>query len=344
MENGYCPITLKKKNTANKKPPKRSQSAPRRSYSSLAVRNLNSSTIRSQKVDELKKEIDQEKKMQSKPMTKNLKPAIRHRRDNKLWDDEGCIIETNKPPIQKKDENKKDKYKSKMNPKSKEIVQNKVSYESSNQSIINRIRPPSRAQSVVSLHRKPNHMDEFLDRQNRSVKTRESSVKQMKKTEKEQRNKSYMNNESKKILLSSQSSADLLAPRRSKKQEDFSFQSNTSIISSQSVKVLPNKLNRRKNIFYEMELLEAQMEKEANETFECTFTSESSLSKNSFEIANNDKDQTIQINENRSNKSVKNMKRKRKEDNKVPCHANEVPKRTRYINELLSGLRTTPCY
>ena len=97
MLNGYCPITLKKKSTINKKPPTRSKSAPRRSQSSLATRNLNSSSIRSQKVDEIRKEVQLEKKNKEAPINKNLKPAIRHRKDYQLWDAEGCInVETNK--------------------------------------------------------------------------------------------------------------------------------------------------------------------------------------------------------------------------------------------------------
>ena len=193
MLNGYCPITLRKKNSTNKKPPSRSQSAPRRSYSSLAVRNLNSSSIRSQKVDEIKKEMEYERKNPDKSINKNLKPAIRHRR---------CInIQSNKQTFTEKDESRLNKDQSKAIVKSREIPRNNRYSEATDQSAINRIRPPSRAQSVIGFRSKAKNMDEFFDRQNRSAKKRETTAKQLKKVEREQRNKSYMNDESKKILI-----------------------------------------------------------------------------------------------------------------------------------------------
>ena len=345
MLNGYCPITLRKKNSTNKKPPSRSQSAPRRSYSSLAVRNLNSSSIRSQKVDEIKKEMEYERKNPDKSINKNLKPAIRHRRDAQLWDAEWCInIQSNKKTFTEKDESRLNKDQSKAIVKSREIPRNNRYSEATDQSAINRIRPPSRAQSVIGFRSKAKNMDEFFDRQNRSAKKRETTAKQLKKVEREQRNKSYMNDESKKILINSQSSSDLLAPRKIKKHDDYSFHPDMLLTSSHSTKDSSCKYEESKKIFNEMRVLEAQMEEEAKEIAECTFTPDLSLSKSSIQRAKHNKEQIIQQNENRKKKVTQNIKNKEKEDNRKISYVKDVPKRTRYINELLSGLRTTPCY
>lgn len=338
MLNGYCPITLKKKSTINKKPPTRSKSAPRRSQSSLATRNLNSSSIRSQKVDEIRKEVQLEKKNKEAPINKNLKPAIRHRKDYQLWDAEGCInVETNKQTTLESNENNLHNLKPKM--KNKTISRNNRFNGTSEKVIIDRIRPPSRAQSVIGFRPKQtkNNLDEFLDRQNRSTKKREATAKQQKKVEREQRNRSYMNDESRKILTNSQSSSDLLAPKKVKNQEDLSFQSEMSLTSNNSVKEISFKLNDARKIYFEMSALESQLEEEAKEMAECTFTPDLSLTKDSIKKVRQENEQNIP-------KKKKTVPKKKEKENKRMPTVKDVPKRTRYINELLSGLRTTPCY
>lgn len=344
MQDGYCPVTLRKKNPSNRKPP-RSQSAPRRSYSSLAVRNLNSNSIRSQKVDEIRKEIEEEKKSQAKPAFKNLKPAIRHKRETQIWDDEGCLIDSSVPIISQNEDKRKSKNHSKMNQKSKEILHNCGMSETSEKSIINRIRPPSRAQSALSMRRKKTNMDEFFDRQVSSVRNRERSIKHQQSLEK-QKKKSYMNDESKKILSNSKCSSDLLSSRKAKKQEEYSFHPDMSLTLNRSVKISSNKANGSRKVFREIDLLESKMEEEAKEMAECTFAPDLSLTQKSNRKMVPNREQFIQFiqrNEASRKRSTQSAMNKDREENKNINLVKDVPKRTRYINELLSGLRTPPC-
>lgn len=332
------PVILRK---VHQKPRSRSQN---RGNQSISVRTLNSGLERSSKIQKIQQEVEREKKAKETPIVKYPKPAIRHRREPQIWDDEGNLVSSFISSSMLKDEIITQQKKSNMH-KMNSPNSNSI-WERAEQSPPQaQMKPPQRARSVSNSPRKKESVNGFFDRQRQSHSKREQYSRQEQEKERQQHSQSFMNDKSQTILKNLDKRIKKREIRKAhyeqainKNQRDFDSSFNSPKKEEEPVKRLPIQYANAQRMVHEINYMSQRMENEMKEMEDVTFTPDVSQTEDSIKMAKKNEAQIIERNRQTRQRIVQEILDQEMNQTKHIKYAHETPKRTKYMRELLSEL------
>lgn len=179
MDEENCPIRLKKATPQPSSPGQRSQQ-PVRNKLAFAEKSDNYDKIRSEKINEIKKQQEIEQRRKEREAAKRgayctKPPGSFAKRDKKIWDDDGILLQKSKsgpvkPPVQRRRAPS-------ISPRSSKLLE-----DSEHVSIMFR-KPPSKAKPEPKTERKERSVvskteySDFLTRQDKSHQNKEKLIK-----------------------------------------------------------------------------------------------------------------------------------------------------------------------
>ncbi|OHS96864.1 hypothetical protein TRFO_09772 [Tritrichomonas foetus] len=365
MDENRPPITLKKR--PQNKPTQRSKSVPRRGSQSIAVRNLYTDITRENKRRVLQKKFEKEKTMDIKPALTPVKPVIFNRSSlvevDSYWDSSGCLI-LDQDSRKRNEKGQVDlQYEiRKTNPikRSNSMISNGSRGNQKKQdssatvqvSIFDRVRPPSRAQSVVSSPRKnKSRWNEFLKRQDECLANRERLTFDWKRKEDKQHEQSFISKESRQIVQRARSQASSRnpspansprhsTPKKKIEEEKYSFKPDRSLTKDTKAYGLSCRYSEARTVLRDIKLQGIRVEKEIEEYRECTFRPDlSSTSKTAKKASYSEVNESVMNKKKiRQEKILEERKRKQEEETRQNRPIRRCPRNTKKSNEFLSEL------